>query len=91
MLTEKLAFDEVQSRAAREFLAQLATERPGVAQRADAITGDAADDAILACAVEAGVDVLVTGDRKHLLPIGTHRGVRVLTPQAVFAELRAQE
>ena len=53
------------------------------------LTGDTDDDIVLACAVEATADVLVSGDRKHLLPVGTHRGVRVLTPQALLAELRA--
>lgn len=90
MLTEKLGFGEEQSRAARALPAQLATGRPGPPQRADAITGDPADDAILACAVEAALDVLATGDRRHLLPIGEHRGVKLLTPQVVLAKLRAQ-
>lgn len=90
VLTEKLAFGEERSRAARELLARLAIDRPAPPGRADAITGDPADDAILACALEAGVDVLATGDRKHLLPIGEHRGVRLLTPQALLAELQAQ-
>jgi predicted nucleic acid-binding protein len=90
VLTEKLGFGEEQSRAARELLAGLSTERPGAPQSVDAITGDSADDAILACAVEAGVDVLATGDRKHLLPIGEHGGVKLFTPQAVLAKLRAQ-
>jgi predicted nucleic acid-binding protein len=35
--------------------------------------------------------VLVTGDRKHLLPLGEYERVRILTPQAVLAELRAAE
>jgi predicted nucleic acid-binding protein len=90
VLTERLGFGEEQAAAARELLAQLSTERPKPPARVDAATGDPADDAILACAVGAGVDVLATGDRKHLLPIGEHRGVRLLTPQAVLAELRAQ-
>lgn len=90
MLAEKLGFGEEQSRAVRDLLAGLATARPDPPRWADAITGDPADDAILACAVEARVDVLATGDRKHLLPIGEHRGVRLLTPQAVLAEVRAQ-
>lgn len=89
VLTEKLAFGEERSRAARELLARLATDRPAPPGRADAITGDPADDAILACALEARVDVLATGDRKHLLPLGEHRGVRLLTSQALLAELRA--
>jgi uncharacterized protein len=51
------------------------------------LTGDPADDVILACAVRAGVDALVSGDRRRLLPIGEHRGVRVVTPQKLLAEL----
>ena len=91
VLAAKLGFRLERARAARELLTQLATERPAPPQRAARITGDPADDAVLACAVEAGADVLATGDRKHLLPIGEHRGVRVLTPQAVLAELLANE
>lgn len=91
MLTEKLGFDEERARTARGLLTRLATARVGQPQQVEAITGDEADDIILACAVEAGVHVMATGDRKHLLPIGEHRGVRLLTPQAVLAELRAQE
>ena len=51
-------------------------------------TGDRDDDLILDCAIDAQVDVLVTGDRKHLLPLGEHQGVRILTPQAFLAGLR---
>jgi hypothetical protein len=88
VLTEKLGFGEEQSRAARELLTRLAAERPGPPQRPDPVTGDPADDRILACAVEARVDVLATGDRKHLLPIAEHRGVQILTPQALLASLQ---
>jgi predicted nucleic acid-binding protein len=91
VLREKLGFDEERARAASELLAQLAIAQPGTPQHVDAITGDPADDAILACALESQVDVLATGARKHLLPLGEHRGVRLLTPQAVLAELRAAE
>jgi hypothetical protein len=88
VLTEKLGFGEEQSRAARELLTRVATERPGPAQRLAPVTGVPADDEILACAVEAQVDVLATGDRKHLLPIGEHRGVQLLAPQALLARFQ---
>jgi predicted nucleic acid-binding protein len=52
------------------------------------MTEDAADNSILACALEAKADIVATGDRKHLLPLGEHRGVRLLTPQAALAALR---
>jgi predicted nucleic acid-binding protein len=71
------------------LLERLATIRPGRPERVDAVTGDPDDDVILAHAVESGADVLVTGDRKHLLPLDEHRGVRLLAPQALLAELRA--
>lgn len=67
----------------------LAGERPAAPERVpDQITGDPADDVILTCAVEAAVDVVVSGDRRHLLGVGEHRGVRIVTPQALLAELR---
>jgi predicted nucleic acid-binding protein len=50
----------------------------------ESVTGDPADDEILACAIEGGATVLVTGDRRHLLPVGEHRGVRIQAPQAVL-------
>lgn len=53
----------------------------------ESITGDPADDTVLACAVGERAEILVTGDRRHLLPVGRHRGVRILTPQALLAEL----
>ncbi len=91
MLTEKLGFAVERATAACELLARLATERPDTPQHVEAITGDPADEAILATAVGAGVDVLATGDRKHLLPIGEYRGVKLLTPQALLAELLNQD
>lgn len=40
-----------------------------------------ADNRILECAVEAGVDVLVTGNMKDIRPLGTFRGIEILTPR----------
>ena len=44
----------------------------------EVIAGGHADNRILECAVSAGADYLVTGDRRHLLPIGEHQGTRVV-------------
>jgi uncharacterized protein len=88
VLLVKFEYAPEQVDAARALFAQIAAAEPSPAQAVAAISGDPADDLILACAVEAGADVLATGDRKHLLPIGSHRGVRLVTPQALLAELR---
>ncbi|HTA33232.1 MAG TPA: putative toxin-antitoxin system toxin component, PIN family [Solirubrobacteraceae bacterium] len=53
----------------------------------EAITGDPDDDLVLACAVRADAQIVVSGDRRHLLPVGEHRGVRIITPQQLLAEL----
>jgi predicted nucleic acid-binding protein len=35
----------------------------------------------------SGVARAVTGDRKHLLPVVEYEGVRIVTPQALLAEI----
>jgi predicted nucleic acid-binding protein len=89
ILTGKLGFEADRWRAAEQLLVDLAAELVDAPKgRPEAISGDPDDDLILACVVEAGVEVLVSGDRRHLLPLGEHRGVRIITPQTLLAELR---
>jgi uncharacterized protein len=44
-----------------------------------------ADNKIIALAIDSSADYLVTGDKKHLLPIGDYQGVKILTARN-FAE-----
>lgn len=46
------------------------------------VLNDPRDDPILAAAVAAKADYLVTGDRAHLLPIGEYAGIRIVSPSA---------
>ena len=39
------------------------------------------DNRILECAVEADADVLVTGNFKHIRPLGSFEGIEILTPR----------
>jgi uncharacterized protein len=88
-LTEKLGFEPKRWGEVEELLVDLAVELvPAPETPPEAVTGDPADDLILACAIQAGVDALVSGDRRHLLPVREHRGVRIITAQALLAELR---
>lgn len=50
------------------------------------ICRDPDDDAILAIAIEAQCDFIITGDG-DLLALGGHAGIRIVTPRG-FAELR---
>lgn len=46
------------------------------------------DRHVLECAIEANAHFLVTGDRKHLLPLREYQGIRIVTP-AEFLVLSA--
>jgi putative PIN family toxin of toxin-antitoxin system len=50
------------------------------------LSPDPDDDMVLECAVTAEAGWLVTGDKKHLLPLGEVRGVDIVTPTR-FLEL----
>jgi predicted nucleic acid-binding protein len=41
------------------------------------VSNDDDDDHVIAAADIA--EIVVTGDRKHLLPIGTHQGIAIIT------------
>ena len=51
----------------------------------EAVTADPDDDKFMRCAAEAGA-LVVSGDR-HLLDVDGWRGVRVMTPAQILAEL----
>jgi putative PIN family toxin of toxin-antitoxin system len=88
VLRLKLGFQPERISELEALLAELAVTRVEAAATATAaVTGDPDDDVVLACAVEADAQILVSGDRKHLLPVGEYRGVRIITPQALLAEL----
>ena len=57
------------------------------APRPPAIEGNEGDNRVLECAVEAAADFLVTGDRRHLLPLGVYQGVTVLNAPRFLSSL----
>lgn len=91
VLTVKFGFEPVRVSEIKALLIDLAgtaVARPAMAP--EAITGDPDDDVILACGVEAGVHVITSGDRRHLLPVREHRGIRIITSQALLAQLAGE-
>jgi putative PIN family toxin of toxin-antitoxin system len=42
------------------------------------VPGDIDDDQVIAAAVAAQADLIVSGDRKHLLPLGSHVGIAIV-------------
>jgi putative PIN family toxin of toxin-antitoxin system len=48
------------------------------------VLADSDDDHVLALAVAARASLVITGDRSHLLPIGRHEGIAIVTPRAAL-------
>jgi putative PIN family toxin of toxin-antitoxin system len=49
-------------------------------ERMTVVTANDDDNRILECAAAAQADFLVTGDTKHLLPLVSYRGAKIVTP-----------
>lgn len=60
------------------------TVEPNV--KSNAVAKDAEDNKIIECALAAGADVIVSGD-KHLLELGKFKKTKILTPRAFFDSL----
>ncbi|MFN9806349.1 MAG: putative toxin-antitoxin system toxin component, PIN family [Betaproteobacteria bacterium] len=54
------------------------------------VANDADDDHVIAAAVAARAELIVTGDRKHLLPIGSHQGIAIVTAREVVDRIEAR-
>jgi predicted nucleic acid-binding protein len=53
------------------------------------IAGDPDDDKVLECAVVGGAHYIVTGDRRHLLPLGTYQGIAIINAATLIALVAA--
>ena len=62
----------------------MATEFPTLR----AVLGASKDDMVVATDA-AKADYLVTGDPRHLLPLGSYEGVKIATPREFLEPLRA--
>ncbi|MCE9518740.1 MAG: PIN domain-containing protein [Verrucomicrobia bacterium] len=49
-------------------------------ERASGATPDPDDEMVLECALAGEADFIVTGDKKHLLPLREFRGTRIISP-----------
>jgi uncharacterized protein len=92
VLAVKLGFEPERLHDITALLIDISVARVDApAQPVEAITGDPDDDVVLACGVSAGVQIIVSGDRRHMLPVREHRGIRIVSPQALLAELAGEQ
>ncbi len=89
VLLEKLEMPIAEVKALLALLDQIGSELWKAPGDVDAVSGDPADDRILAAAVEADAEILISGDTKHLLPLAEYRGVRIIRPQEFLAEINS--
>ncbi len=87
VLVEKLKLAPDDAEQAAELVAQLASAVAETPSVVPALSGDPDDDRIIAAAVQAGADVLVSGDLRHVLPLRSVGAMRILRPQDVLAAL----
>ena len=86
VLVRKFGWSDEEAAAALAGLRDVATIIEP-APRPPAVEGNEGDNRVLECAVEAAADFLVTGDRRHLLPLGVHHGVAIANAPRFLSSL----
>lgn len=60
-------------------------------ERTSGATLDPDDEMVLECALAAEADFLVSGDKRHLLPLKAFRGIPIVSPADFLRRLTAKE
>ena len=84
VLGDKFEWDEGRVEEAVAQVLRLSA-LPEIVETVNEIRADPDDDRVLEAAAAGGVDVIVSGDR-HLLRLGSWRGIRILGPADFLAE-----
>jgi putative PIN family toxin of toxin-antitoxin system len=85
-LRAKLAFAEVQiADALADLLGYLRVVE--TIEPLSVIAADPDGDRVLECAVAAAATFIVTGDRRHLLPLGSFRGITIISAAEFLARV----
>jgi putative PIN family toxin of toxin-antitoxin system len=87
-LEGKFSYSTQRARAAVDAVQQC-SQLVTITHNLKAVVADPDDDKIVECAVVGGATHIVTGDRRHLLPMGSYQGISIISP-ADFLTLLAQ-
>ncbi len=80
VLIKKFSATKIEARGALQIISEAIHRVVRPSSSVQSVCRDPDDDAILACALDAGADYLVTGD-VDLLELKTFRGIRIVTPR----------
>ncbi len=89
VLREKFGWEEDRAARAVAQIRRISGEIHAPGESVDVIEDDPTDNRILECALAAGADLIVTGDKKHLLPLGSFRGISIVGLRAFLATYSA--
>ena len=84
VLREKFHWPEDRLKQLERNISQF-TKRVEPTQTLNVIKDDPDDNRILECAVVAGSEAIVTGDKKHLLPIRNYQGIKIIQVSDLLA------
>ena len=60
-----------------------------IPNRLNVVTADPDDDKVVECAVVGDATYIVTGDRRHLLPLGSYQGITIVSAADFLALVTA--
>ncbi len=79
VLQEKFNWSKEQTEIARKEIREMSHLTPEV-DKTLKVVDPPADNKILMCCVLSNADYLVTGDKKHLLPLEKYRETKIVSP-----------
>lgn len=59
-----------------------------ITNKLERITKDPDDDKVIECAIVGGATHIVTGDKKHLLPLQNYQGIHIVTAVDFLGQFR---
>ena len=86
ILKRKFGFDAARLAESRKSLLALA-EMIQPRHHVEAIREDESDNRILECALSGKAHFIISGDKKHLLPLKDYQGIRILSPAEFIRDL----
>lgn len=86
-LTTKLEYSQFRSsRIVTRLLGFLQVVK--ITNQLEGVTTDPDDNKIIECALVSGATHIVTGDRRHLLPLQNYQGILIVTATDFFDQFR---
>lgn len=90
VLRDKFGWQEPALRDAGTIL-EACTQRVVPTHTVDLITADPSDNRILECASAAKSDYIVTGDKRHLLPLGSYNRIPIVMVAPFIRRIEEQQ